>query len=167
MKSWFAQVFRTTAETLLACWIVSFSGSKLCASENLVMPAMVGHWSGNARIIVTWCQQTNLPVTLEIRADGTVTGKVGDAILANGQLKKNRGWLGGKLNVKTDYIIRGKLRGPIVATENISRSAVSMPLNFTGAAFVGGVHSAGSMTGGKERMILSASSLTLMRTNSP
>jgi hypothetical protein len=136
-------------------------------AEKAVTSAMVGQWRGNAQIIMTWCQETNLPVSIQIQSDGRVSGKVGDATLANGQLKRNRGWLGRKLQLKTDYIITGKLEGPIVAREKIHRSGVSIPLNFTGTNFVGGVHTSGTHVGGKGRMVLSARSLTLLRTNAP
>jgi hypothetical protein len=126
---------------------------------------MIGQWKGSASIIVTWCQQTNLPVALTIDARGRVTGKAGDAVLTKGRLQLNRGWLGRKLKMKTDYIIVGQLNGSIIAGEGISRSRVSMPLNFNRGTFVGGLHTSGSLSGGKERMILSARSLTLVPTN--
>lgn len=101
-----------------------------CASKSVLTPAQVGHWEGNARIIMTWCQQTNLPVKLDIQADGSVTGTVGDARLKEGRFLKNRGWLGRKLNIETDYIITGNLDGAIVAAEGITRARVMMPFNF-------------------------------------
>jgi hypothetical protein len=137
--------------------------SNSCAADQVVTPNMVGHWEGNGRIIVTWCRQTSLPVTLNVAANGTVTGKIGDANLANGHLKRNRGWVGRKLNFKTDYIITGNLTGPIVAAENIVRSGVKMPLNFSSGNFNGGIHTSGFKFGGKERMILSATFLKLTR----
>ena len=147
------------ASLLLTCLSVR-------AGENVPTPAMVGHWQGNARIVVNWCQQRGLPIALDIRPDGSVTGKIGDAALRQGHFQRNRGWVGRKLNVKTDYIITGKLSGPIVAAEGITRSGVKIPLNFVGRTFVGGVHTSGSAFGGKARMILSAASLTLRREDS-
>jgi len=131
------------------------------ATESVVTPAMVGHWEGNARIVVSWCHQTNLPVTVDIHADGSVIGTVGDAKLTEGRFQQNRGWLGRKLNLATDYIITGNLDGAIVAAEGIAREHVKMPLNFSGGSFKGGVNTSGSMFGGKDKMILSAMSLTL------
>jgi len=52
-----------------------------CASNTGLTPAHVGHWEGNARIVVSWCNQTNLSVKVDIGEDGTVTGTVGDAAL--------------------------------------------------------------------------------------
>jgi hypothetical protein len=67
--------------------------------------------------------------------------------------------------MKTDYIITGKLEGPIIAGEQITRSRVSIPINFSGAAFSGGVHTSGSHWGGKKSMVLSAARLRLTRTS--
>jgi hypothetical protein len=133
------------------------------AAESVVTPAMVGHWEGNARIVVSWCHQKNLSVKVDIHADGSVTGTVGDAKLTEGHLLRNRGWLFRKLNWATDYIITGGLDGAIVAAEGITRSSVKMPLNFSGGTFAGGVNTSGSDFGGKEKMWLAAMSLNLVR----
>lgn len=146
--------FLTMATLLLDCW------SSRAADRSVAAP-MIGHWEGDARIIVTWSRQTNLHVKINIGKDGSVTGKVGDATLINGHLQPNRGPLGRKLNLATDHVIRGNLNGPVVAAEGITRESVSIPLNFIGGAFVGGLHTSGSQFGGKEKMILSARSLTL------
>ena len=140
----------------LACVLWAATVLTAWARNEVIGPEMVGHWEGGGKIIVTWCQQTNLPVTLDIKTDGTVTGKIGDATLTRGQLRRNRGWLGKKLNIKTDYIITGRLEGPIVSSEGITRSGVNMPLNYSAGKFVGGLHTTGSKFGGKKRMILSA-----------
>jgi hypothetical protein len=42
-----------------------------CASKNVLATAEVGHWEGNARIIMTWCHQTNLLVKLDIDLNST------------------------------------------------------------------------------------------------
>lgn len=98
--------------------------SPLHAADEVVTKSMIGHWEGSARIVVDWCKQQQLPVSIEIHSDGSVTGKVGDATLKNGQLSRNRGWIGRKLNLARDYAIRGDLTGPVVAAENITRSSV-------------------------------------------
>ena len=153
----------------LAFWIILTASvvNGTCGDKDTVPQAMVGHWRGQARIIVAWCQQTNLAVDLQIAPNGQVTGKVGDATLQEGQLKRNRGSLGRKLKLKTDYIITGKLNGPIVAAENIKRQSVNIPLNFSNGAFTGGIHTSGTLFGGDKSMIFSAAGLTLSRADSP
>ena len=133
------------------------------AEEDAFAPKTVGHWKGNARVVVIWSQQTNLCITLNIREDATVTGKVGDALLINGRLKKNRGWISQNLKVKTDYIVVGDLQGAIVAAEGITRARVKIPLNLSGETLIGGLHTCGSKFGGKDQMILSAAGLRLNR----
>jgi hypothetical protein len=153
----------------IAFWIILTASvvNGACGDKETLPEAMVGHWKGQARIIVAWCQQTNLVVELQIAPDGQVTGTVGDAALQEGQLKRNRGSLGRKFKLKTDYIITGKLNGPIVAAENITRRSVNIPLNFSNGAFTGGIHTSGTLFGGDKSMIFSAAGLTLRRADSP
>jgi hypothetical protein len=149
---------------LLASLLLALPGrSENSITDEAFAPGTVGHWKGNARIIVAWAKQTNLCVTLHIRDDASVTGKVGDALLTNGRLKRNRGWIGQNLKVKTDYIIVGDLEGGIIASEGITRSRVKIPLNLNGGVLAGGIHTSGCKFGGKEQMILSAAGLTLRR----
>ena len=139
--------------------------SSAWAAESVVTAAMAGHWEGNARIVVSWCHQTNLPVKIDIHADGNVTGTVGDAQLKKGHFQQNRGWLGRQLNLATDFIVQGNLEGALVAAEGITRERVMMPLNFDEGAFKGGVNTSGKMLVTKdqmkEQMPLSAASLRL------
>ena len=116
-----------------------------CESRNASNPALVGHWEGNGRIIVSWCRQKNLTTKVDIHPDGSVTGTVGDATLTEGRFLKNRGWLGRTLNLETDYIITGNLDGAIVAAEGIRRQRVMMPCNFDGGVIKGDVDTDGSL----------------------
>ena len=132
------------------------------AATDATADSLTGKWTGSGRIVVDWCKQSQLPVVITIQRDGTVTGKVGDATLQHGRLMPNRGWIGRKLNLATDYIVRGDLTGPIVAAEGVTRSSVSMPVNHVGGSLVGGVHTSGSKFGGKANGMLS-SGLKLIR----
>jgi len=80
-----------------------------------------------------------------------------------GRFLKNRGWLGRKLNIETDYIIKGHLDGPIAAAEGITRARVLMPFNFDGGLIQGGIATSGTWFGGKDSMVLTARSLKLTR----
>jgi hypothetical protein len=90
-----------------------------------------------------------------------VIGSVGDARLTQARFLKNRGWLGRKLNIETDFIIKGYLDGPIVAAEAITRARVMMSLNFDSGLIQGGVATSGTWFGGKDSMVLTAGSLKL------
>ena len=133
------------------------------AGAQVATPPMVGHWKGEAAIYVAWTKAKTLVVDLRIAASDSVTGTIGDARLVGGRLDANRGWLGRSLNVKTDYRIQGKLDGPIIAAENITRASVSLPLNFKDGVFTGGLATSGSQFGGAQSMILTAGKLVLYR----
>ena len=124
---------------------------------------LVGRWTGEARIIVSWCQQKKLPIDITIASDGAVAGTIGDAKLKNARIKKNRGFLGRLFHIKTDYIIRGELVGPIVAREKITRKSLSIPFNLVEGELRGGLTTSGSWFGGKEKMELSASKMALKK----
>jgi len=157
---------------LMAVFATLLVAGNLYAAESIVIPAMVGHWEGSARIIVSWCHQKSLPVAVDIHADGSVTGKIGDAILIGGRFDANRGWLGRKLNLATDYIITGKLDGAIVVAEGITRDKIYIPLDLNDNTFVGGINTSGSLCvfssekTMKEKMGFSARSLKLIRSKS-
>lgn len=123
--------------------MLSMAGG-LSAAESVVTPAMIGHWEGDAQIVVSWCHQKTLTVKVDIHADGSISGTVGDAALTDGRFLSNRGWLLRKLNWATDYIIEGGLNGPLVAAEGITRANVKIPLNFNDGRFEGGVNTSGS-----------------------
>lgn len=133
------------------------------AQSRATLDSMTGVWCGSARIVVNWTVEKRLGVRLAIAPSGDVTGQVGDAELVVGRLKANRGAVGRMLNIKTDYIVVGKLQGPIIAAEKITRSTVKMPLNWTGSELRGGLGTDGSAFGGKERMVFTAQNLVLRR----
>ena len=149
------------AQILATLSLMLATSTTLQAADDTVTNALVGHWQGSARIVVDWCKQQRLPVAIDIKSDGSVSGQIGDATLKNGRLSRNRGSIGRKLNLATDYIIKGDLTGPIVSTEGISRSSVSIPFDLTNKTLVGGVHTSGTKFGGKKGGILSAASLNL------
>jgi hypothetical protein len=131
-----------------------------CASH-ATPPELVGHWQGSGRIIVTWCEQERLPVLLDIGADGTVAGTIGDARLVEARVRRNRGALGRALHVKTDWIVTGDLDGPVVAAEGIERDGVKLPFNLLDAELKGAVHTTGSHRGGRDSMVLTAADVRL------
>lgn len=153
-------------KNLLVSLLWMLLGSPALQADNpLILPPLIGHWEGSARIIVDWCSQQQMQVSIDVHPDSTVTGKVGDATLVNGRLTNNRGWLGRKLNLATDYIVRGDLTGSLIPAEGITRTAISIPFSFDAAAgsLIGGLHTDGSPFGGKRAGMLSAASLTLIR----
>lgn len=143
--------------------LISFFSSGFSAPllDDSMSSSLTGNWQGNAIIIVSWCEQDSLPIDIQIFNDGKVTGAVGDATLKNGQLKKNRGWFGKLLHIKSDFIIIADLEGPIVAKESISRKSVKIIFDLKDNKIEGGLHTSGAKIAGKKSMTLSATRMIL------
>ena len=127
------------------------------------MADMAGPWAGEADIAVDWTIARALRVRLSLAPDGGATGTIGDAVLRNGRLERNRTAVGRALHVKTDWIVRGDLEGDVIKAEGIRRHAVTLPLNLVEGHFEGSVHTSGSHFGGKDTMWLAAPRLRLYR----
>ncbi|MCX6898447.1 MAG: hypothetical protein NT105_07085 [Verrucomicrobia bacterium] len=138
--------------------------STIYAGDDPLAKPFTGHWEGSAQIAANWCKQRQLAVAIDIHPDGSVTGKVGDATLANARFSSNRSWLGRALGLFSDYIVRGDLNGPIVVADKVTRVGVTIPLDVDGDSFVGAVHSSGSKAAAAiEDRRLTALSLKLVR----
>jgi hypothetical protein len=66
---------------------------------------------------------------LHISADGKVTGQVGGAELSDCVVDANRGWFGRLLNIKTDFIIRGKIIGAVAIGSESGTNTINAPFN--------------------------------------
>lgn len=51
--------------------------------------ARVGHWSGRVELTVPIAQQRELGMQLDIQVDVVVTGRIGDALLADAHLYRD------------------------------------------------------------------------------
>ncbi len=152
-----------TIPLIALVFLTSLVPEAVLSQSKATRDSIIGVWCGSAHIVVNWTAQKTLGVRLVVPPSGEVTGQIGDARLTAGRLETNRGSVGRMLNIRTDYIIVGKLEGPIIAAEKITRRSVKMPLNWIGSEFRGGVHTDGLKIGGKDHMILSASRLVLRR----
>ena len=148
----------------VSCVVALLMAPTIHAEDDSIAKPFAGRWEGSARIAANWCKQRQLTVAIDIHPDGSVTGKIGDATLANARFGSNRGGLGRALNLFSDYIVRGDLNGPIVAADKITRAGVTIPLDVNGNDLVGAVHSSGSKaTATVEDRRLTAVSLKLIR----
>ncbi len=118
-----------------------------------VDPSLTGTWHGECEISLPVVfdpgqlpddvERTRQTVALEITidADAVVHGTVGEATLQESVLKRNRGELGRRLNMASDYIIiDGHLAGPIVpgADENDLKS-FTIPFDLVDNRIEGGL----------------------------
>ena len=161
-------MFRIIVSAAIACGVafglVAFKTVELpAAAGSQETPALAGSWSGEAQIFVNWTVQRTLAVRLSIAPDGRVSGTVGDAVLRNGNLRRNRGALGRALHLKTDWAVTGDLDGAVIKAEAIRRTSVTIPLDWFDDHFEGGVNTSGTHFGGKESMWLAAGRLRLER----
>jgi hypothetical protein len=119
-------------------------------------PAMVGHWEGKAEVAVNWCNAKELAVSFTIAANGSVTGKVGDATLKKGHIYPNPGKQPQGLMLQTKYVIEAGLDGPLVAAEKITRDEICIPVEVTkDGQLAGAFLTSGTEIGGKEDKVFS------------
>jgi hypothetical protein len=119
---------------------------------------LVGRWAGDAEIIVQWARQKRLPISLDVAADGTVTGTVGDSRLVDGRFVSR--W------PNAGYRVHGRLEGDLIGAEQVRRDAVDILFERAfDSTLTGGLHSSGADVGGSDRMKLSAGDMVLRRTD--
>ncbi len=155
-------MFRNHAVTLLGGLVLALvtawspGGAEPFAS-------LAGCWKGSAEIIMTWCDQKDLPVELLVHPDGRVEGTVGGATLVDARLQHNSGFLVALGN--TRLVIRAGLEGDLVPAESIRRESLRIFLDPSedGTALTGSLRTDGSAFGGKDSMQLTASGLRLHR----
>ena len=122
---------------------------------------VAGQWTGNAKIIVNWVQNTQVPITLTIDGAGNVSGTVGDATLADAKINTRTAMM------NRDYRVHARLVGKLIAAENVQRDAIDILFDRSeGDTLVGGFHSSGTEFGGRKSMKVSASDLVLTRAGS-
>lgn len=136
------------------------------AKEAPAPPAAArGAWSGEAEIIVTWCEQDRLPVEVTIHEDGTVTGTAGDATLSDGVFRRNNRLLTALGNA--EYYIQANLEGPLVRAERIERDSIRIFVDLVDDHIEGGFHTSGSKVGGKRSMKMTGARLRMSKTETP
>ncbi|MBP7810106.1 MAG: hypothetical protein KA163_12490 [Bacteroidia bacterium] len=64
-----------------------------------------------------------------IDENGNVNGHLGDAVFENCKVFKNRGDLGKTLNLATDYLIKGNLKGTIFPSDPHINKKISAPFD--------------------------------------
>ncbi|MCE9540832.1 MAG: hypothetical protein K8R85_16685 [Bacteroidetes bacterium] len=106
---------------------------------------MTGTWSARQRVTVRMKDANNdyifikdtVTIAITISADVSVEGTCGGALFKDCLLSSNRGWFGRWLNIKTDYIITGKLIGKIFEKDTLTDKTISAPFNVTGSSTAG------------------------------
>lgn len=125
--------------------------------------AMTGAWTGTARLTADWLASRALAVRIVIQEDGAVTGTVGDATLAGGHLVASRGIVERALRIGRQYLIEGRLTGPVIAAEGQTRARVRIGVDWSAGTWVGELQTSGSYDGPPQGQVISGTGLVLRR----
>ena len=166
MPSSCEHAYTMSQKAIILVHVILMLNMGLCdvmASEKgtILNTSLVGHWKGDGKIIVAWCEATHLSFDLHIDEHGNVTGTIGDATLAHGRIRQNNiilRWLGNR-----EYIIEAHLVHALIQDEGIQRESIRLFLDFNSSLLTGGFHTSGSKFGGKDTMVLSGIEITLSK----
>ncbi len=103
----------------------------------LPQEGITGQWSGENEVSGPFKKGVSpseypedwVELNLTILPDGTVTGTAGDAQLKNCKVMLNRTAFERKINIKTDYIIRGSLSGGITPDDTAAERTITIPFD--------------------------------------
>lgn len=103
-----------------------------------VPSSLIGEWESKQKVTVRTKVKgdyvfINAPDSLllqfSIDEKGIVSGHLGTASLENCKVEKNRGDLGKAMNLATDYVIKGELKGAIFPNDPYSTKEISAPFD--------------------------------------
>jgi len=109
------------------------------ASPTVPDQRLVGQWHGQSRFTgISYEEATQkrvavqtVELTVNIAAEGTVTGHVGGAEFTGCVVTANRGWFGRLFHLWTDFIIRGSITGPVTPGSEPGSHTINAPFNLT------------------------------------
>lgn len=113
---------------------------------------LVGEWRGSAHVdTMAPLLATSFPVRVRIYPDGSVSGTIGDARLADAWFLRHRskGVSRDERHDLMDYMIRGRLLDPVIAAERVSAPEVFIPLDYNHGKFDGAIHAHETQIDGK------------------
>jgi hypothetical protein len=119
----------------------------LTACKNNVLPSfLAGTYTGKEQIIIRYdkdgqyiYKEDVVMISLFMDSLGHVTGMIGEAELEDCNVTKNRGWIGQRLGIKTDFLIRGILKGNTFDKDTIFTKSISIPFNIENDELKGGL----------------------------
>lgn len=103
-----------------------------------VPTALIGNWQSKQKVTVRDKQKgdhvfisapDSISLQFSIDENGNVNGHLGDAVFENCKVFKNRGDLGKTMNLATDYIIKGELKGPIFPNDPHLKKEINAPFD--------------------------------------
>lgn len=98
--------------------------------------SLPGIYTGKERALIRYdkngqyiYRDEDVMVSLMIDSMGRVTGMVGEAAFAGCTVSQNRGWIERQLNIKTDFLINGILKGSTFKDDTIVKKDISIPFD--------------------------------------
>ncbi len=127
----------TTPKSALCLIVLIISIFILTACSETVIPYdLPGTYSGKEIVLLKYdkdgqylFKDDTIQVSVIIGNQGEVSGMVGEAALEECKVTRNRGWLSRQLNIKTDFIVNGKLIGKAFEKDSILNKNISIPFN--------------------------------------
>jgi hypothetical protein len=145
---------RILTSTFLSVALVALTQSPLGAQQQSDS-ALVGRWFGHAELTVPWTVQRVLDIQFDIHPDGSVSGTIGDALVADGHVFADSR-VARALRLGREFAIEGRLTGPIIRAEGIQRERVHVTLDRVIERMVGELQTSGSYDGPVSNRILAA-----------
>ena len=140
---------RTNLRTTISLMVLALLGPAftLGATETATVADLAGQWQGKSRFTGISYEEArqkkvapqDVETELHISAEGKVTGRIGGAALTNGIVVVNRGWLGRRLHLWTDFVIRGQIGGAVAPGSESGIHPISAPFNFDGTRMSGSI----------------------------
>ena len=128
---------------LLSVLIISLFAAQAC-TEPVISSDLPGTYTGKERLLLRYDKDGQyiyrdniVMVSMIINSKGDVTGMVGEAALDGCKVTRNRGWLSRTLNIKTDFIVKGKLIGKTFEKDSILNKDISIPFNINNGELKG------------------------------
>ena len=124
--------------------VTTGAGAAGCAKGPL--PAsLAGDWAARLPVTVRTRQPRGgyrfttdtVAIAFVLAADGEARGTVGGAVVENAYVVRNRGPLGRKLHLATDFQLSGRLQGALFAGDSVPTLDVLAPFDLRGDTLVG------------------------------
>jgi hypothetical protein len=105
-------------------------------SESGIPVDLPGTYNGRERVVIKYdrggqyiYRDDYVMVSMMIDESGQVIGMVGDAMFEGCSVKQNRGWIARQLGIKTDFLIKGMLKGNTFDKDTMLNKVISIPFN--------------------------------------
>lgn len=125
---------------------VAFMSRVACAGAEFPTAEVSGTWTGRVEIFGPYkveaypsqAPEDHQDVVIAVETNGVVKGSIGGAVFVGARISRNRGWLGRKLNLKTDYIVEGgTLKGKVTPKDPGTESKFTIPFDIVDGSFRG------------------------------